>query len=100
MTFHNSKFGSLKHLITLMTVERMLLSDIEETWKRQADELTSLTDDVTAMETQLQQLLAKLSHLDPASIACVSDSTSSDDDDDDDDSGGGSDNDSDDDDDN
>ena len=48
-----------------------LLSDIEETLNRQADELRALTDDVIAMETELQQLLVKLSHLDPESITCT-----------------------------
>ena len=64
------KTDSLLHGV-LTELLLLLLADIEETWKRQAGELTSLTDDVTAMETQLQQLLQKLSHLDPETIACV-----------------------------
>ena len=38
---------------------------------RQASELEQLSDDVTAMETELQQLLATLSELNPETIDCT-----------------------------
>jgi len=48
-----------------------LLSDLEATLSRQASELQELSDDVTAMETELQQLLAILSELNPETIDCT-----------------------------
>ena len=49
----------------------MLFLDIEETLNRQDDEVRSVTDEIDAMETELQQLILKLSHLDPQSITCT-----------------------------
>ena len=56
---------------SLVLWRHCLLSDLEATLSRQASELQELSDDVTAMETELQQLLATLSELNPETIDCT-----------------------------
>ena len=48
-----------------------LLSVLEDELTRQAREVATLTADVVAMETQLQQMLRTLSELNPETITCT-----------------------------
>ena len=45
--------------------------DLEDELNRQARELETLSADVSAMETQLEQMLRTLSELNPDTIACT-----------------------------
>jgi len=66
----NERINTSVTVCTCMSLTRCRVSGIEETLNRQATELKSLSDDVSAMETDLEQLLMKLSQLDPESITC------------------------------
>jgi len=69
--FRDTKNAVFHYCTDLARDTVMLLSDLEEVLNRQASEMRTLSDDVSAMETELQQLILALSQLDPQSTSCT-----------------------------